>query len=75
MTLPTPTRGGPGLPGWLYVPAVLAVLFLTVPLLGIAVRVPWAEVPALLTTRSSLDALGLSLLTCIVATAIALVIA
>ncbi|NLE17363.1 MAG: molybdate ABC transporter permease subunit [Propioniciclava sp.] len=74
MTLPTPTRGGPGLPGWLYVAAVLAVLFLTVPLLGIAVRVSWAEVPALLTTRSSLDALGLSLLTCIVATAIALVI-
>ena len=75
MTLPTPlARGGGGLPRWLLVPAVVAVIFLAVPLLGIAVRVPWGDVPALLTTRSSLDALGLSLLTCVVATAFSLLI-
>lgn len=74
MTRPTPTRGGAGLPRWLLAPAALAVLFLAVPLLGIAARVPWGDLPALLTSRSSLDALGLSLLTCLAATALSLLI-
>lgn len=62
------------LPRWLFVPAGVAALFLAVPLVGIAVRVPWAAVPDLLTSRSSLDALGLSLVTCVAATVICLVI-
>ena len=55
-------------PRWLYVPAGLALALVVVPLLGIPARVPWAQLPALLSAESSRDALGLSLLTCVVAT-------
>lgn len=60
------------LPDWLLLPAALAVLFLLVPLLGVAVRVPWVRAPALLATAESVDALRLSLLTCVGATAVSL---
>ncbi len=62
------------LPRWLLLPAGLAVAFVALPLLGLLVRVPFADVPTLLSSRSSLDALGLSLLTCLIATAISLLI-
>lgn len=70
----TRTPRSAGLPGWLFLPAALAVVFLAVPLLGIAVRVPWADVPALLSSESSVDALRLSLVTCLVATGVSLLI-
>jgi molybdate transport system permease protein len=60
--------------GWLRVPAALAIGFLAIPLVGVAIRVPWARTPDLLATPEALDALRLSLLTCVGATAVSLVL-
>jgi len=65
---------GPAVPRWLWLPGGLALAFVAGPLLGIAVRIPWADVPALLTAESSIDALRLSLLTCLAATALSLLL-
>ncbi len=62
------------LPGWLRIPAALAVLFLLVPLVGVGIRVPWGRVPSLLLAPEALDALRLSIVTCVVATAISLAV-
>lgn len=56
------------LPGWLYAPAALAVALVAVPVAAMAVRVPWARFPRLVTSDAALDALGLSLRTSAVAT-------
>lgn len=61
-------------PRWLLLPAGLALAFVVVPLGSVALRVPWDRLPTLLTARSSLDALGLSLLTCLVATLISVLL-
>lgn len=61
-------------PRWLWLPGGLALAFVAVPLLGIAVRIPWADVPALLAAESSVAALRLSLLTCVASTALSLVL-
>ena len=58
----------PPLPRWVRAGALLGVVFLGVPIVGVLVRIPWADVPRLLTAPSSLDALGLSLATCLAAT-------
>lgn len=63
-----------GIPPWFWLPALLALLALTLPLLGMASRVPWADLGTILATESSMDALWLSLRTCLLATAICLVI-
>lgn len=55
-------------PRWAVVPFALGLALLAVPLLGMMVRVPWTELPTLLTSRRALDALRLSLLTCLAAT-------
>lgn len=59
---------------WLRVPAGLALLFLLVPLVGVTVRVPWTRAPELLVTPEALDALRLSLITCVAATMTSLVL-
>ncbi|MGL5858183.1 MAG: ABC transporter permease [Angustibacter sp.] len=64
--------GAPGArrPPWaLGVPAVLACVFLVVPLLAVVVRAPWRGLPRLLTDGAVADALRLSLITATVATA------
>lgn len=62
------------LPRWAWVPFALALALLGVPMLGLLVRAPWAELSGLLTSQRSLDALGLSLLTCLVSTALVLLV-
>lgn len=66
--------GAAPVPRWLRVPAGVAVVFLVVPLVGVAVRVPWSRTLSLLVTPEAVDALRLSLITCLVATAISLVL-
>jgi molybdate transport system permease protein len=52
-----------GLPAWLFVPAGFALLFVVLPLVSMLTRIEWAAFPALVTSESSLAALGLSLRT------------
>nr|WP_269328689.1 ABC transporter permease [Kineosporia babensis] len=54
------------------VPAVLAVLFLLLPLSGLLLRTPWTELPQLLAEPAALQALRLSLITATAATALSL---
>ena len=65
------SRGG-GLPyaPWLLVPGLLAGLFLVIPLLTILVRTPWTDFWGLISTRESMDALWLSIRTCLITTAL-----
>lgn len=67
-------RGAPGvtapLPRWLQVAATVTVVLMALPLLGLAVRIPWPEVPALLSSEAARDAALLSLRTCAVSTAL-----
>ena len=63
-----------GLPRWVLVPAVLGVLLIALPVLGMVLRVPWAELPTLLTSEASLAALWLSLRTSAAATLLAVVL-
>lgn len=64
----------PPLPRWLLVAACVALLFAAVPLLGMAVRIPWADAPGLLASEAARDAVWLSLRTCTVATALCVVL-
>lgn len=64
----------PALPRWLALPAGIAAIFMTLPLLAMLLRVPWLQAPALLATPASLDALALSLRTCLLTTALCLVL-
>ncbi|MDP9806251.1 molybdate transport system permease protein [Trueperella bonasi] len=61
-----------GIPTWFVLPALLALLALVLPLLGMTARVPWSDLGTILTSESSLDALWLSLKTCLVSTVICL---
>ena len=63
-----------GLPRWILLPAVLGVLLVALPVLGMVLRVPWTELPELLTSKESLDALWLSLRTSAAATLLAAVL-
>lgn len=54
--------------------AALGLAFVAVPIVGLALRVPWSELGALLTSELALDALKLSLISSLLATAIALVV-
>ena len=58
-----PTRRHPttGLPGVLVPLAVVAVLFLVVPIIGLLVRAPWGTIVEVLAREESLQALRLSL--------------
>ncbi|GIH20345.1 molybdate ABC transporter permease [Rugosimonospora africana] len=55
-------------------PAVLGLLFLVLPLVGLLVRTPWTSVPRLLAAPDSLNALRLSLVTATLATVLSLVL-
>lgn len=59
-------------PAWLAAPIIIATVFLLIPFVAILMRVSWADLPALLTTDASLDALWLSLKTCLASTLLCL---
>jgi molybdate transport system permease protein len=63
-----------GAPWPLAVPAVVAILFLVLPLVGLLVRAPWRTMPALLSDSTVGEALKLSLITATAATAVSIVI-
>ncbi|GAA3391865.1 ABC transporter permease [Cryptosporangium minutisporangium] len=69
----SPSRPRSGAPAALAVPAVVAVVFLVLPLLGLLVRAPWSGLPQLLTDPLVREALRLSLVTAVLATALSLV--
>ncbi len=58
------------LPGWLWIPAALAFALIALPVVGLMVKADWPRVPELLVSEASLDALGLSLQTAAVSTAL-----
>ncbi|MGB7964089.1 MAG: ABC transporter permease [Propionicimonas sp.] len=64
----------PALPRWVAVPATAAAVFLAVPLLAMLARVPWARLPAVLAAPAAIDALLLSLGTCLLSTLVCLVL-
>jgi molybdate transport system permease protein len=88
LTLPAPTRltarerarraarGGASrsAPAPLLVPALIAVAFLVLPLVGLLVRAPWGNLGAALSGTDATQALVLSLWTATLSTAISLVI-
>jgi molybdate transport system permease protein len=61
-------------PALLAVPAVLALAFLLLPLVGLLVRAPWGDAAAVLGSSAARQALGLSLVTASAATVLALVL-
>lgn len=50
-------------PGWVFVPAALALALLVLPIGGLLVRVPWVRLPEVLSSPMALDALLVSLTT------------
>ncbi|MEV5668193.1 molybdate ABC transporter permease subunit [Streptomyces sp. NPDC052503] len=68
------TRGGPGVPLPLLLPALIGLAFLIVPLVSLLVRAPWRSMPELLTSTEVWQALRLSLVCATAATAVSLVI-
>lgn len=63
-----------GIPGWVFVPAAVGLAFLVVPLVAMLARVTWSDLPALVTSDSSLAALKLSLMTATISTVICLIL-
>ncbi len=64
----------PALPRWVAVPAIAAAVFLAIPLLAMLARVPWARLLAVLAAPAALDALLLSLGTCLLSTVVCLLL-
>lgn len=62
------------MPRLLRVPALLGLALLVLPVVGLVVRADWPSVPAAITSREALTALGLSLQTAATATALCLVV-
>ncbi len=62
------------LPVIILVPAVLAILYLVVPMIGVIVRAPWTQAMSVLTADETLLALRLSLVTATAATVITVVV-
>ncbi|MER7335738.1 MULTISPECIES: ABC transporter permease [unclassified Micromonospora] len=67
-------RRGAGVPVALLLPAVLGLVFLVLPLVGLLARTPWATLPQRLTAPGVLTALRLSLLTATLATLLCLLL-
>jgi molybdate transport system permease protein len=63
-----------GLPRWIYVPAAVGALFVAVPLVAVAARVDWPNFVSLITSRSSVTALALSLKTAAASTLLCLLL-
>jgi molybdate transport system permease protein len=73
--MPRPRTGtADRVPLALALPAVTALLFLLLPLAGMIIRAPWADAAEVLTSRSALLALRLSLITATAAALITLVL-
>jgi molybdate transport system permease protein len=66
-------KDGGGVPWPLGIPALLAALFLLLPLAGLVVHAPWRGLPRILADSEVLDALRLSLMCASAATALSLV--
>ena len=64
----------PGVPGWLLIPAGLAVAFVGTPLIGLVPSVDWPNFWGLITSKSSLTALRLSLQTAAASTLVCLLV-
>lgn len=60
----------PAFPRWIYLPAVVGIAFVVLPLVAMATRVDWAHFGSLITSESSVAALGLSLRTAAASTAL-----
>ena len=58
----------------LAIPAVIAVLFLVVPLVALVVKAPWSDLGHLLTESQAVQALRLSLITATAATVLAIIL-
>jgi len=54
--------------------AALALAFLLLPLIGLLLETPWAQLPALLTTTTATEALRLSIITSLLAAAVATIL-
>ncbi|MGQ0843634.1 MAG: molybdate ABC transporter permease subunit [Sporichthyaceae bacterium] len=67
-------RARSGVPPVLILPAVLGLLFLLIPLLGLMTRAPWRTMPDRLADPAVREALQLSLLTATMATGISIVL-
>jgi molybdate transport system permease protein len=59
-----------GLPALLWLPAAVGFALVTLPVIGLFVRTPWASLPSLLTSDAARDALWLSLRTAAASTAL-----
>ncbi|BCW47019.1 ABC transporter permease [Arthrobacter sp. StoSoilB5] len=68
------TSGYQGIPRWIHAIAVVGGLLVILPLLAMLVRVNWAQFFPLITSESSLDALGLSLRTSAASTLLCVVL-
>src|SRR5690554_7552742 len=69
------TRSVPGsVPRMLYLPAVIGLALLNLPIIGLIARVDWATVPAAIASPAAADALWLSLRTGFAATLVCLVL-
>ncbi|MDO5726295.1 MAG: ABC transporter permease [Bowdeniella nasicola] len=62
------------LPAWIYLLAVAGLLALLIPLIGLGTRVPFAEIPQLMSQEDARAALWLSLKTCLISTALAVLL-
>lgn len=62
------------IPRGFWLPATLALAMLILPLVGMASRVPWADLGPILSSAASTDALWLSLRTCLTSTVICLLV-
>jgi molybdate transport system permease protein len=67
-------RRGSGIPGILWIPAVLALCFLLLPLLALVLRAPWSTLPHQLFNPVIGSALVLSLVSALSATALCLLL-
>ena len=64
---------GVGVPRLLWVPAGLAFALIALPVIGLAIKADWPQVPAQLVSPASLDALKLSLITASLSTTLCVV--
>lgn len=62
------------LPAWIYLLAAAGLLALLLPLLGLGARVPFAQIPQLMAEADARAALWLSLKTCLISTAFAVIL-
>ncbi|MBA3907054.1 MAG: molybdate ABC transporter permease subunit [Pseudonocardiales bacterium] len=62
------------MPRLLWVPAVIAFALIALPVVGLLLRAPWAQMPELLLSDSALDALRLSLETAAISTTLCIIL-